>query len=353
MGVAVVGCPIYPQDYGQCYDDYDCPSGEYCNSSGYCDVSSYYNAAGYSGYAGYAGHVPANPEAGADAALPDASASPEAGDAQSTDAVVSDAPAAVVCGNPNDCSATETCGVDGTCHTGTCDAIACVNQFVCAQLTKGLACAPAQAGACAEDIQCAVGSKCVDGACTAPAELCSDWTQCPTGSVCANGKCVVSCATDVQCEPGFRCRTALKICDVAAKECAKASDCSDATLVCVGGACVPRCRASGACGDGKGVCVWNGCVPTQGVVRQCDLDGQTSGCDTGQICLHHRCYTSCETPNETVCATVQGFNVCKPVTTSSGVHAVCGTAENLGSECDPTRGVACAATKVCIDGVCK
>jgi hypothetical protein len=47
------------------------------------------------------------------------------------------------------------------------------------------------------------------------------------------------------------------------------------------------------------------------------------------------------------------FPLCKPVTTSSGTYDVCGSSTNLGNQCDPTQGMNCSGSEVCIDGYCR
>lgn len=259
----------------------------------------------------------------------------------------------VYCGIPGDCAAGQTCSAGGVCVAGDCAAHACINQFVCGQSDGGLSCMRADPSACSADSECAVGNACVDGRCTPSADLCSDQTQCAGGHVCVEGKCVTSCGTDAQCPSGYRCRSELGICDIPVKGCTRTNDCGNANSVCTQNACVPRCSALGTCNEGAGVCVSNGCVPPQKRGDECETDGAATGCGAGRICLHHHCYVSCDAPNETACAALYTFAMCKTVTTSSGTHAVCGSAQNLGGECDPTIGKACASGRVCIDGFCR
>jgi hypothetical protein len=101
--------------------------------------------------------------------------------------------------------------------------------------------------------------------------------------------------------------------------------------------------------------VWveNGCIPSQTPSFICTTDGMQDACAMDSVCLHHNCYLSCEDPNAAVCDSFPPFTICKTVTTSSGDHKVCGSDDNLGNECDPTAGLACAPGKICIDGFCK
>jgi len=187
--------------------------------------------------------------------------------------------------------------------------------------------------------------------CTAPADQCSDQTQCPSGDKCVEGKCTPSCTKDADCSGGYLCDTTLGICTLPGKPCTKTNDCGGPDTVCVDGVCVPR-SDMGMCPPGE-VWVENGCIPNQTASFVCIQDGAQDACAIGSICLHHACYISCAPPDDMACDNLSSFNVCKSVTTSSGMHKVCGSNGNLGSECDPTAGIACATGKICIDGFCK
>src|SRR5262249_26576439 len=203
---------------------------------------------------------------------------------------------------------------------------ACINQYQCAVVMGGVACVRADSQGCGSDHQCAKTARCVDGRCTAPADLCTDRTQCPSGAACVEGKCVAICTTDSQCPSGFLCRQALGICDAKAKPCTVTSDCGGGDMVCVDGGCASRCGAVGSCSDGgASACVDNGCVASQKHLEACGADGSTAGCAAGQICVHHACYTSCAAPSASACAALPSTPLCKTVIVGTAMYPICGT----------------------------
>jgi hypothetical protein len=266
-------------------------------------------------------------------------------------------PGVVYCGNPGDCSSDQTCSPDGTCKTGTCDQdlgggqqLGCIFGYACTDDGTTRSCLPENPAACGEDGDCVtMGDLCVSGVCTAPADHCFDQTQCISGNRCVEGKCTPACAADADCPSSYRCATNLGICITPAMPCTITNDCGGPESVCVEGACVPR-SINGVC-PADTVWVENGCIPNQSPTFVCTTDGQQAECFTGSICLHHSCYIACDPPNGNACAGLPSFNQCKSVTTVSGSHEVCGSADNLGGECDGT--LACDAGKICIDGYCK
>jgi hypothetical protein len=260
----------------------------------------------------------------------------------------------VYCGNPDDCGEGETCASDGTCLPGECDELGCVFGYVCDDTSAPPVCSPENPAACGQDADCAdigAGYKCVSGTCTAPEDQCFDQTQCQSGQVCADGKCTDGCTADDDCSAGWQCDVDKGICSIPTQPCQITSDCASSGLVCVDGACVPK-SPDGTCDDGF-VWVENGCIPNQSPTFVCAQDGTQDACASGSICLHHSCYISCETPNESACDALPTFDQCKTVTTTSGAHDVCGSADNLGGECDPTSGLECPVGSICIDGFCK
>jgi hypothetical protein len=262
-------------------------------------------------------------------------------------------PDVVYCGNPDDCAAGETCGPEGICEPGSCDTVGCIYGYSCDTTAAPPVCKPTNPAACGSDGDCAeagAGYACVSGICTAPDDQCFDQGQCAPGSKCAGGKCVPGCDADAECDGGFECNEAQGVCSEPGKECTITNDCGGPVTVCVDGTCVPR--SDGATCPAGTVWVENGCIPDQSATFTCAVDGQQDACNAGSICLHHSCYINCASPNETACANLPNLNVCKSVTTSSGMHQVCGSNENLGNECDPQAGQACSVG-ICIDGFCK
>jgi hypothetical protein len=265
-------------------------------------------------------------------------------------------PAPVYCGHPSDCAAGQTCAPDGTCKAGDCNANGCIFGYTCA--ADGT-CQAKSANACDKDAECTslgAGYACIagpkgGGVCMQPADQCFDQSQCDPGDKCAAGKCTQACTSNSDCRDGFACDTTLGICSKPVNTCTVTNDCGSATKVCIGGGCVPR-ATGGTCAAGD---VWdeNGCIPNQAATFTCMQDGQQDACAAGSICLHHSCWISCDAPNESLCANQPTLNSCKPVTSTSGSHDVCGTGQNLGGQCDPTAGKTCSGGKVCIDGFCK
>jgi hypothetical protein len=364
----VSGCPVYSNNVlpAECFYATDCAPGYRCAPGGYCVEAPPHGGSGADG-----GTADVASDAG-DTASETGDAASESGDGASLDTVVdtaprdaspegsTDAPPAgdagpvVFCGSPNDCAPVDTCGADGTCHRSNCLATPCINQFQCGITSSGPACVRASSKGCGADRHCLASERCIDGTCTAVAELCTDRSQCGAGKACADGRCTTTCTTDGQCAPGFLCRTALGICGAKARACLQTNDCGDPGQVCVDGGCVPRCGAVGACGagGGAGICVDNGCVPGAKLAVECDGQGTQAGCAAGSICLHRHCYVSCAQDGGG-CAAQSSTPVCKMVTVASASYAVCGTTETLGSECDITAARACAAGSTCIDGYCR
>jgi hypothetical protein len=260
----------------------------------------------------------------------------------------------VYCGNPKDCGDSQSCAPNGTCRTGSCSETGCIYGYTC-QASTGK-CTRTNPAGCAVDTDCAsagAGFTCVSGLCTQPSDLCFDQTQCASGDKCVAGKCTPSCSTSPSAcsvDSGYACDASLGVCRKPIKSCTITNDCGGAKSVCVAGACVPR-SAEAVCPKGN-VWVDNGCIPNQSASFTCGVDGQQDACLQGSICLHHSCYISCET-DATVCTTQPTLNQCKPVTTTSGEHKVCGSKENLGGECDPTTSLACSGSNICVDGFCK
>jgi hypothetical protein len=101
--------------------------------------------------------------------------------------------------------------------------------------------------------------------------------------------------------------------------------------------------------------VAGGCIPDQKPQFICATEGQQGACAQGSLCLHHNCYIACSgsTDAGVQCKNTDQFNICKGVVTASGTYNVCGSSNNLGSECDPTIGKNCGVSLICIDGFCR
>lgn len=269
-----------------------------------------------------------------------------------------DDPPRATCAKPADCAAGQTCGADNRCHTNGCETVGCPANHVC-KLTGGVAtCEPfgpapdAGKSGCSKDAECASvpGAKCLTGACVAPADQCNDATQCRNGQVCADGACTPTCSETTPCPTGFACDLAKGVCTAPVPGCG--AGCAAGTT-CVADRCVAPCGAGNACGE-RLVCVDGGCVPDQRPVFTCGGDGRGTGCATESVCLRHSCYIACDADaGAEACRASDAFNVCKSVATAAGSFSVCGSSANLGDECDPSQGKACAQGQICIDGFCR
>jgi hypothetical protein len=266
-------------------------------------------------------------------------------------------PTPVYCGHPADCSSGQICASDGTCQPGPCSASnTCIYGYSCVSGT----CQSPTPNACDSDASCSNGDVCIAGSdgkggvCTPVANQCFDQSQCGAGENCVAGKCTLGCSSNADCRDGFTCNLNTGVCSGIAHSCTLTNDCGSATLVCVGGACVPR-SMDGACQNAGDVWTENGCIPDQAATFICQNDGVQDSCALGSICLHHDCWISCDAATMMPCNTNSQFPQCKPVVDGSSTYNVCGSASNLGSECGAgsVGNASCTGGKVCIDGFCK
>ena len=338
LGLTVLaGCPIYPdsRDHRVCIggDCFDCPDAYYssecsawtCNSGNGCP----------SGYS-----------CGADNRC-------KLGDATQ--------PGSQTCAKPADCPAGSTCGSDNLCHTGDCSTTGCPSSFTC-KLGGGSngipQCIPGKpdggaTSTCKNDAACATpaGSKCLTGTCVSPQDQCADATQCAAGA-CVEGSCTPTCNASRACPTGYGCDLAKGVCTQNPTACTSSSQCAGGN-VCVDQHCVAPCGSGNTCAAGL-VCLDGGCTPEERPVFTCATEGVQDSCSSGSLCLRHSCYIGCSADaGADACKNADTFNVCKAVTTASGSYNVCGSATNLGTECDPTQAKNCAAGLVCIDGFCR
>jgi hypothetical protein len=341
LGVAALGgCPIYPsdRDHRVCIgsDCYDCPDHHYsddchawtCNDGNDCP----------SGYTCNTDHR-----------------------CKATTGTPPPGPNNASCTKPTDC-ASGNCGADNKCHAGDCSDTGCPSSFVC-RLSSGGAgvpkCEPVggdggTTSTCKRDADCPspAGSKCLTGRCVAPQDQCADATQCRAEAQCVQGACTPSCSANKPCPTGYGCDTGKGVCTANPAPCSTSGQCTGGN-VCVQEHCVVPCGPGGSCGAGL-QCVDGGCTPDQQPVFVCGADGSQDTCQPGSICLRHSCYIGCSADaGNDQCKNADTFNQCKAVTTSSGTYNVCGSTNNLGTDCDPTQGRNCSPPLICVDGYCK
>ncbi len=269
------------------------------------------------------------------------------------------------CSSPSQCSKGQTCALDGTCQPGDCTQNGCVTGYTCKVQGGAASCVatggndagtdsgPAYSG-CFTDTDCAsggAGSKCLNATCTPPANQCADQTQCSAGEQCVQGACTPSCSGTLACPNGYACDTSNGVCTQNPSPCTTPGGSCGSGGICVEGHCDTKCGTNNTCANGL-VCVNGGCMPNEKPNFVCNQEGVQDACASGSICLRHNCYISCSPSDANACKTADQFNVCKTVTTQSGSYNVCGSATNLGSDCDPTIGKNCPGTGVCIDGYC-
>jgi hypothetical protein len=333
-GAAVLGgCPVYPdqrsyQVCGECCTSADCGPGYACTSDGQCFAE---NAVDASASGGDCGTCPA----GTVCTLSGGTLQCLAPGATELDSSV----------GFEDAGTSPVPVTDSGSGTPTSDA---------ASAEGG-----PSGGLCNADAQCSngSGSKCIDGLCTAQGQLCSDGTQCQVaGESCVDGLCLPTCGGSAPpCPAGYACDFNRGVCSVNPSPCSQSSQCQGGA-VCVETRCVAPCgpaEAGAQCSSGQ-VCVNGGCIPDQQAQFTCENDGNVgalaSTCDPSSICLHGDCYPTCDVDAGSCAGPGQA---CKSVTIPKGTYAVCATASNLGSECNPAVGNYCASTSVCIDGYCK
>ncbi len=267
------------------------------------------------------------------------------------------------CNSSNDCQVGWTCNSANVCQQGDCTQTGCNTGFTCT-IQNGTASCVANTtsdggndgaspySGCFADTDCAslgAGSKCLNATCTAPPNQCADETQCATGEQCVQGACTPSCSATVACPTGYSCDTN-GVCTGNPAACTTPGGTCGSGGICIEQHCDTPCGAGNTCAQGL-VCVNGGCMPNEKPSFLCVTEGVQDACATGSICLRHECYISCAT-DANACKTADQFNLCKTVTTQSGSYQVCGSATNLGSDCDPTIGKNCPGTGICIDGYC-
>jgi len=288
------------------------------------------------------------------------------------------------CSTSSECPSGYSCYSDGYCradsNTGDCTRTGCDVGFTCLLQGGSAICVDSSTigsdggtsttdaggdsskGVCHRDAECSSvsGSKCLNGTCVAPSSQCSDFTQCVAGSQCVEGVCTPTCNETKPCPTGYGC-DGNGVCTLNPTPCAEAGNECTGGKTCVEERCVDPCASTadgGAACAGDLVCEEGGCAINETPSFVCDVEGEVGtgnpkSCAVGSVCIHHNCYIACDQDAGDACKTSDAFNVCKQVTSASVNYSVCGSATNLGSECDPTAGKACLQPKVCIDGFCK
>jgi len=211
---------------------------------------------------------------------------------------------------------------------------------------------------CNADATCTGGAKCIDGRCTPPSELCADTTQCVVaGEACVNGVCVPRCSGATPCPGGYDCDYTRGVCQSSLTGCVTNGQCRPGA-VCVEARCVAPCAPADTgpgCSAGQ-ACVNGGCIPDERAQPiECLNDGETGAlatacADSSHICVHGHCYLGCSADGG---GCTDPATACKNVKIAPGTFMVCATASNLGSDCDPRTGVACASGLLCVDGYCR
>jgi hypothetical protein len=280
------------------------------------------------------------------------------------------------CSQPSDCPGGYTCAGGGTCELGDCSITGCLAGYVCELENGSLECVLESTGTtpdagtdsgvgCQSNNDCAStqGAICLDGTCVPPSNQCFDESQCPPGDVCVQGACTPSCQVSADggstaCPTGYSCTNigdaaGSAVCTGNPTPCESNPNACPVGTVCSQNHCVASCGAGGACPANE-QCVQGGCVPSQIPSFTCTNEGVQDSCASGSICLHHSCYIACSPDaGASGCQSADQFNECKPVTASGSTYYVCGSATNLGNQCDPTEGQQCSSSAaVCIDGYC-
>lgn len=339
LGAAVLGgCPIYPDTHynqvcsGECCYSSDCGPGYACNVQGQCVPWS--DDAGTNNSA--CGACPERSLCGLVGGILQC-VSPAGSSMDASMAVPDDSGPAIVSGDASDAAPLPDAPADGPSNS------------------EG----GSSGGLCNSDPQCgnSLGAKCVDGLCTAQNQLCSDGSQClVAGDVCVDGLCIPSCGGSAPpCPTGYACDFNRGVCSVNPSACNNSTQCQGGA-VCVEAHCVAPCASADAgpeCSTGQ-VCVNGGCIPDQQAQFTCKNDGSTGSlantCGPASICLHGDCYPACGADAGACSGAGQA---CKSVRIPKGTYAVCASATQLGSECDPAVGDYCSNAGVCVNGYCK
>ncbi len=170
-------------------------------------------------------------------------------------------------------------------------------QVLCTTLFPWAGCK--NASECSEQVECPLGSTCVQGICQE--RRCATSAQCGMEQFCENGSCVDGCAADEDCYPGDACNTDIASCEAAEcadshRDCAFKEFCNLATGDCyeATGYYCAACADDSDCGAEENLCYYGYCL----VSCQSNED-----CPSGFDCVpfvdyagnvqSYQCYTIC------------------------------------------------------------
>lgn len=216
--------------------------------------------------------------------------------------------------------------------------------------------------ACASDVDCGIGSTCVDSVCRSNSPACSSDAECSTGQECDAGQCVLStsCTSDAECAVG-------EICDAGecvSSECTSDAECAQGEL-CSDGMCVVPVGLPEDCSDaidndgdgavdcsdvdcfGDAVCQSVSCMDSGdcSAGQECDASSQT--------CISVTCATDAECSVDSIC--VDGMCQGNSPSCMEDVDCAAGQVCN-GGQCVTIACASdneCAVGQSCVDGACQ
>lgn len=246
--------------------------------------------------------------------------------------------APTACRTHGDCAVGSYCAAGVCTASGTCTSdAACSGGFVCD--FRGT-CAPQAPPACRTTADCSGDTVCVEGQCRPVTDVCQFNNQCGPGRACVNNACVDICTGDADCGSGASCQSSF--CQPNPSECTTSADCPGAEH-CVEGRCLADCTGGAACASSHDLCAADlFCRPDWTQHPYCIDD---TGCATGHVCRMGVCRTPCPSSTNDEC---RRFDSQIPVCASDNL---CYTTNETMPECAVPSD--CAAGRSCIDAICR